>query len=248
MDPGRALPGRPDVVIVLGSGLGRTDLGPERVRVPFSKLDGFPRPSVAGHEGLLSLVGRTAILRGRAHWYEGRSMEEVTAPVRALARLGARTLVLTNAAGGIAARLRPGDLMGITDHLNLMGVNPLRGSAGFVDLSEVYDPVLLERAGRAARRLGFRLKRGVYAAVSGPSYETPAEVRMLRRLGADAVGMSTVPEAVAGRAAGMRVLGLSLISNRAAGLGGGRISHGEVLAAGEAAAGRTAALLREFVK
>lgn len=238
------LPERPDRVVVLGSGLGQADLGPERVRIPYAKLPGFPRPSAAGHEGVLSMIGRTVVLRGRAHWYEGRTMEEITAPVRALARLGARTLILTNAAGGIAPGLRPGDLMAITDHLNLMGANPLRGSADFVDLSEVYDPALRRAAERAARTLGFRLKRGVYAAVSGPSYETPAEVRMLRRLGADAVGMSTVPEAVVGRAEGMRVLGLSLIANRAAGLSRAPLSHREVLAEGARSAARTARLLR----
>jgi purine-nucleoside phosphorylase len=247
MDLGRALPEPPDCVVVLGSGLGKADLGPERVRIPYAKLPGFPRPSVAGHEGVLSFVGRTAVLRGRAHWYEGRTMDEVTHPVRALARLGARTLILTNAAGGIAPGLRPGDLMAFTDHLNLMGANPLRGKADFVDLTEVYDPALRARAERSARRLGFRLKRGVYAAVSGPTYETPAEVRMLRRLGADAVGMSTVPEAVAGRAEGMRVLALSLISNRAAGLLKGPLSHREVLAEGARGAERTASLLRALI-
>jgi purine-nucleoside phosphorylase len=244
----RALPARPDVVVVLGSGLGAADLGRESLRIPFRKIPGFPAPSVAGHEGALGVVGRTVLLRGRSHFYEGRSMEEVTRPVRALARLGARTLVLTNAAGGIAPRLRPGDLMAVTDHLNLMGSNPLRGSSDFVDLSEVYDPGLIDRAARAARRAGVSLRRGVYAAVSGPSYETPAEVRMLRRLGADAVGMSTVPEAVAGKAEGMRVLALSLITNRAAGPGEGPVSHREVLAAGREGAGRAAAILREFVK
>jgi len=155
-----------------------------------------------------------------------------------------KAVVLTNAAGAVNRALRPGDLMAITDHLNLMGANPLRGAADFVDLTEVYDPALRTAAERAARSLGFRLKRGVYAAVSGPTYETPAEVRMLGRLGADAVGMSTVPEAIAGRAEGMRVLGLSLISNRAAGLARGPLSHREVLAQGARSAERTARLLR----
>jgi purine-nucleoside phosphorylase len=243
----RALPALPDTAVVLGSGLGGADLGPERARLPYARIPGFPRPRVPGHPGVLSLVGRAAVLRGRVHYYEGHPMEDVVAPVLALARLGVRRVILTNAAGGIADGLRPGDLMGIVDHLNLMGANPLRGAPAFADLTRVYDRDLLRRAEAVARRLGFRLKRGVYAAMGGPSYETPAEVRMLRRLGADAVGMSTVPEAIAASAAGLKVLALSLITNRAAGAGR-PVSHAEVLArAGEAGA-RTAALLRGLLQ
>src|SRR5262249_20854040 len=146
--------------------------------------------------------------RGRTHFYEGRSMEELTRAVRVMGRLGVEKLILTNAAGGLHPSLRPGDLMAVTDHLNMMGGNPLRGGADFVDLTAVYDVPKMRG-----------LKRGVYAAVSGPTYETPAESRMLRKLGADAVGMSTVPEAIAARRAGMKVTAISLITNRAAGMG-----------------------------
>ncbi len=239
----RSLPVLPQTAVVLGSGLGAADLGPESARIPYARIPGFPRPRVPGHPGALSIIGRTAVLRGRAHFYEGRSMEEVLAPVRTLLRLGVRTVILTNAAGGVAPGLRPGDLLGITDHLNLMGSNPLRGGPSFVDLTRVYDRDLLKRAEAVARRLGFRLKRGVYAAMPGPSYETPAEVRMLRRLGADAVGMSTVPEAIAAAEAGARVLGISLITNKAAGVGR-PVSHEEVLDRAKEAGARTAALLR----
>jgi purine-nucleoside phosphorylase len=240
----RKLPAPPRAAVVLGSGLGAAALGRPGVTVPYRSIPGFPRTSVPGHPGALSLVGRTAVLRGRVHFYEGFDLEAVTRPVRALALLGVRTVVLTNAAGGIAPGLRAGDLLLIRDHLNLMGANPLRGRARFVDLSDAYDPELRRRALAAAKRAGIRLRPGVYAALPGPSYETPAEVRMLRRLGADAVGMSTVPEAIAARAAGMRVLGISIIANAAAGAGKGGVSHEEVLRETERASDRLARLLR----
>jgi purine-nucleoside phosphorylase len=243
----RALRVLPTSAVVLGSGLGQADLGPETARVPYARIPGFFRTRVPGHPGALSMVGRTAVLRGRVHYYEGRSLKEVVEPVRTLARLGVRTLILTNAAGGIGAGLKPGDLMGIVDHLNLMGANPLRGAPAFADLTRVYDRDLLRRAEAVAKGLGFRLKKGVYAAMPGPSYETPAEVRMLKRLGADAVGMSTVPEAIAAAHAGMKVLAISLITNRAAGAGK-PVSHDEVLARAKASAGRTAALLRGILR
>lgn len=250
------LPRRPGAAVVLGSGLGDLELGPASARVPYTAIPGFPRPSVSGHAGRLTLHGAVAVLRGRAHLYEGHAVEDVVRPVRVLARLGARTLVLTNAAGAVNPAFRPGDLMLIEDHLNLTGTNPLCGSPAFIDLSEVYDADLRRAATRAVRGL----RRGVYAAVPGPSYETPAEVRMLRRLGADAVGMSTVPEAIAARRDGMRVLGLSCLANRAAGLpseappsgakeGPSRkpLSHEEVLAAMGSMRDRVAALLRRVL-
>lgn len=243
----RALRVLPDTAVVLGSGLGHADLGHESLRLRYAQIPGFPRPRVPGHPGTLSMIGRVAVLRGRIHYYEGHSLKEVVEPVRVLARLGVRTLILTNAAGGIAAGLKPGDLMGIVDHLNLMGGNPLRGAPTFADLTRVYDPALLKRAEAAAKLLGFKLKKGVYAAVPGPSYETPAEVAMLRRLGADAVGMSTVPEAIAAAHAGMKVLALSLISNRAA-KAGRPVSHDEVLERARVSGVRTAALLRGILK
>jgi purine-nucleoside phosphorylase len=230
------LPVLPQSALVLGSGLGDLDLGRATAEIPYERVPGFPGIMVAGHPGRLSLVGKTAILRGRVHYYEGRSFEEITRPVRVLARLGVKRLILTNAAGGISRRLRRGDLMLITDHLNLMGANPLRGGAHFVDLSCVYD--VPKVAG---------LKRGVYAAMAGPTYETPAEVRMLRKLGADAVGMSTVPEAIVGCQAGLRVIGISLITNAAAGTGKGPVTHAEVLQTAERSRSRMAWVLRKIL-
>jgi purine-nucleoside phosphorylase len=212
------LPDLPRGVIVLGSGLGDLDLGPSACDVSYLKIPGFPRARVSGHPGRLSLVGRTAVLRGRAHYYEGHTMDEVVRPIRVMAALGATAVVLTNAAGALHRSLRPGDLMVVRDHLNLMGENPLRGGARFLDLTRVYDTKGLRG-----------LRTGVYAAMPGPTYETPAEVRMLRRLGADAVGMSTVPEAIAAREAGLRVIAISVITNLAAGLTPRALSHAEVL-------------------
>lgn len=226
----------PRIAVVLGSGLGDLDLGRVDVDLPYARIPGFPRVRVAGHPGRLSLVGPAAILRGRVHYYEGHDLDEVVRPVRALAALGVKTVILTNAAGGLNPRLRPGDLMAITDHINLMGANPLRGGPSFVDMTGVYDVPKLRG-----------LKRGVYAAVPGPSYETPAEVRMLRRLGADAVGMSTVPEAIAARQAGLRVIGLSLITNVAAGAGK-PVSHAEVLETARRARSRMASVLSSILQ
>jgi purine-nucleoside phosphorylase len=226
----------PRSALVLGSGLGDLDLGAASGEIAYARIPGFPKVRVAGHPGRLSLVGRTAILRGRVHFYEGRSMDEIVRPVRALAHLGVSRVVLTNAAGGIHPRLKSGDLMAIVDHLNLMGVNPLRGGPHFVDQTAVYEVPKIPG-----------LKRGVYAAVAGPTYETPAETRMLRTLGADAVGMSTVPEAMAARQAGLRVVGISLITNAAAGTGKGPVTHAEVLAAAERARASLARVLRKIL-
>lgn len=232
----RRLPLAPRAAVVLGSGLGNLDLGTPSVEIAYATIPGFPKVRVAGHPGRLSLIGRTAILRGRVHYYEGHSMDEVVRPVRVLARLGVARVVLTNAAGGISPRLKTGDLMLMKDHLNLMGVNPLRGGPHFVDQTSVYEIPAVPG-----------LKRGVYAAVAGPSYETPAETRMLRTLGADAVGMSTVPEAMAARQAGMRIFGISLITNAAAGTGKGPVTHAEVLAAAERARASLTRVLRKIL-
>ena len=243
----RRLPVRPTTAIILGSGMGDLALGRVDLRISYGRIPGFPRPGVPGHAGVLSALDRVLVLRGRSHFYEGRSMDEVVRPVRVLAGLGVRTLILTNAAGAVNRAFRPGDLMLIRDHLNLMGSHPLRGGPRFVDLSAVYDPALSAVARGAARRLGGRLREGVYAAMAGPAYETPAEIRMLRTLGADAVGMSTVPEAIAAREAGVRVLGLSLITNPGAGLSRRPVSHQEVLAASLRARGRMERLLSEIL-
>ena len=192
------------------------------------------------------------VLCGRAHYYEGHSLAQIAFPIRVLAELGVETILLTNAAGGINSRFRPGDFMCVTDHLNFIGANPLRGeqprgTTGFVDLTQVYDPALVRLLKSAARRAKVRLYAGVYVAVSGPTYETPAEIRAFARLGADAIGMSTVPEAIVARQCGLRVAALSCITNRAAGINRKPISHAEVLATGEKVREQMSALLREFV-
>ena len=246
----------PAAAVVLGSGLASfvDGLG-DPVEVAYDEVPHLPRPTVEGHRGKLVVgsVGpvRIAALAGRSHWYEGHDLDTVTLPVRVLQRLGVRLLVLTAAVGAVRPTLRPGGLVCLSDHINLMGANPLRGphderlGPRFPDLSAVYSPRLRAIARQAASRLGIALDEGVYAAVSGPTYETPAEIRMLAALGADVVGMSTVPEAIVARHAGMEVLGLALVTNWAAGLAETPISHEEVLQAGREAAPRLTALLRE---
>ena len=209
-----------------------------------------------GHEEaaiVSAVVGgrRVVLVTGRMHYYEGHSMETITLPVRALASCGVRTVLLTNAAGGIREGMSIGDLMCVTDHINLMGTNPLRGNLasggrGFVDLCELYCPSLRADLKRCAEALQFRVHEGVYVAVSGPSYETPAEIRMFRAMGADAVGMSTVPEAIAARQAGLRVGALSFITNLAAGLGTATIQHSDVTQRLDEAGGRLSELLAAF--
>jgi len=228
-----------DVALVLGSGLGRYSEGlGNAVSIPYADIPNMPTAAVAGHAGNL-VVGdgggrRVAAMQGRAHLYEGWSPQEVVFGVRLMAQLGAHTLIVTNAAGGIAPQLSPGDLMAITDQLNLTGTSSLLGpnderlGPRFIDMTDAYDPGLIDTASKVARRLGFELRRGVYAGLLGPAYETPAEVRMLRTLGADAVGMSTVLEVLAARHLGMRVLGISCISNLAAGISDRPLSHEEV--------------------
>jgi inosine/guanosine/xanthosine phosphorylase family protein len=232
-------PLRPTLALVLGSGF-RDVSGQltETRRLPYSSLPGFPPVGISGHAGEL-YVGRLGgtpviVLGGRAHFYEGLSMGRVTFPVRVLAHCGIKDLLLTSAAGGINPAFRPGHFMALTDHINLMGANPLRGAPPdgrerFVDLTQVYDPVLLKLLLAAGRACNSKMRRGVYLAVSGPSYETPSEIKAFARLGADAVGMSMVPEAVVARQYGLRVAGMSCITNLAAGLGCGTLSHTEVL-------------------
>lgn len=215
---------KPLVGLVLGSGLGELDLSWEGLlNIPYAEVPHFPRSTAPGHRGALQL-GRlkdvpVAVLQGRFHYYEGCPVAEITFPVRVLGALGIKTLILTNAAGGLNPLFKPGDLMGIADHINLIPENPLRGlqdeSLGerFPDMSRAYDPELLDLAEQVALGQGVLLRRGVYAAVPGPSLETPAETRFLRMAGADAVGMSTVPEVIVARSLGLRVLGISVISN-----------------------------------
>jgi purine-nucleoside phosphorylase len=249
---------RPKLALVLGSGFQHilTALRVDK-KISCAKIPGFPKPTVSGHAGelIFSELGSTPVLvlSGRAHFYEGYSMEQVTLPIRTLAALGIRDVLLTNAAGGINKKFRPGDFMVLTDHINLMGVNPLRGEAipdllRFVDMTRVYDAKLSTLLFRAAKSANLRLRRGVYLAVSGPSYETPAEIRAFARLGADAVGMSTVPEAMAARQCGLNVAAVSCITNLAAGMGSGQLSHAEVLKTAERVKVLAVELLKNFVR
>lgn len=248
---------RPQLAIVLGSGFQHVV---DQVRVaaelPYDRLPGFPPVNVAGHEGrfLVGHLGETpvALLCGRAHYYEGHSLAQVTFPVRVLAEIGVRDLLLTNAAGGINRRYQPGEFMRLTDHINFMGANPLRGGAppggeAFVDMSDTYDQALGTLLNRAARAAKVKLHRGVYLAVSGPSYETPAEIRAFARLGADAVGMSTVPEAMVARQYGLRVAAISCITNRAAGRQQGKLSHDEILRQSRRVGAQATRLLLRFL-
>lgn len=248
--------GRPRLGIVLGSAFGgvvdELDVDTE---VQFDHLPGMPSSTVEGHAGKF-VIGRLAglgvlVQAGRLHYYEGHSMDVVTFPVRVMACMGVQHLVLTNAAGGISNGLVVGDFMRITDHINLMGENPLRGlvSEGmerFVNMTDAYSAELGQAFGQAAGQCGVSLKQGVYLAVSGPSYETPAEIRAFAKMGADAVGMSTVPETIVARQCGMEVFGLSCITNAAAGIAGESITHEEVLAASGQASRKAAELLSAF--
>jgi len=239
----KACPLRPTLALVLGSGFHHVLSELQVVRkIPYAKIPGFPLPTIHGHAGDLYFghLGGTPVLvlSGRAHFYEGHSLATVTFAVRALSAFGIRDLVLTNAAGGINRRFRAGDFMVLTDHINFMGVNPLRGPnvpglPRFVDLTETYHPGLRTLICLAAKEIRLKLRSGVYLAVSGPSYETPAEIRAFAQWGADAVGMSTVPEAIVARHCGLRVAGISCITNAAAGLGKTVLSHGEVLETAE---------------
>jgi purine-nucleoside phosphorylase len=248
----------PRIALILGSGLGglASELD-DRVEIPFRDIPGFPAASVSGHAGVVAagkLEGVPVLaFAGRFHMYEGHSAETAALPVRVAHALGARTLFVSNAAGGINAAYGPGDLMLIRDHINMMFRNPLIGAVRggetrFPDMSDPYDPALLEHLRAAAAALGIGVREGVYVGLLGPSYETLAEVRMLRVFGADAVGMSTVPEVIAARALGMRVAGVSCITNAAAGLADAPLDHAEVLAVTARGAERFKSLVREFVR
>lgn len=249
--------GHPAVAVILGSGLSHVFPLEGEKTLPFAEIPGFPIPTVPGHSGEVAvghLGGKEVLVqRGRIHYYEGYDLGEVVLPVRAYARMGVRVLIITNAAGGIAPGLAPGDLVLISDHINLLGANPLRGpnldflGPRFPDMTAAYDPDLRKLARETAQELGIALKEGVYLATMGPSYETPAEIRAFRALGADLVGMSTVPEVIAARHAGMRVLGISCVTNLAAGVTEKPLSHEEVLEVGKAKALELGRLLQAFV-
>ncbi len=247
---------RPRLGIVLGSAFGGVvDEIEVEAEARFDEIPGMPASRVEGHVGKF-VIGRLAgtevlVQAGRLHYYEGHSMDVVTLPVRVMAAMGIGRLVLTNAAGGIADGLDVGDFMQITDHINLMGDNPLRGVEysgvqQFVDMTDAYSVELGQALGQAAENCGIKLKQGVYLAVSGPSYETPAEIRAFKQIGVDAVGMSTVPETIVARQCGMEVLGLSCITNTAAAKGGQAITHDEVLAISTHASQAASKLLKMF--
>lgn len=251
---GAALGEPPEVLLVLGSGLGGlVELVEDAVSVSFAEVPGFPPVGVKGHSGRYvagSLDGRRVLIQaGRFHLYEGLAMELVCAPVRIAAALGVEACIFTNAAGGISRELHPGSLMLIDDHINLQWRSALAGAVvegdeRFPDMSAPYDAELQRIAVAAALELGERLERGTYAAVMGPSYETPAEVRMLAKMGADAVGMSTVPEVITARAMGLPCLGFSLITNRAAGLSLELLDHDDVMAVGAQAGVKLSGIIR----
>lgn len=231
---------RPDVGLVLGSGLGDfADTLEDAVRIPFAQIPNFPQPTVPGHAGALVFGrkrGKTVVaLQGRIHYYEGLPQREITLPIRVLAAIGVKTLVLTNACGGVNLSYRPGDLMLISDHINFSGQNPLIGpnmdafGPRFPDMSDLYTASLRSAIREKAMAMGIELREGVYAMYSGPNYETPAEIRMFRTLGADVVGMSTVPEALVAGHCGMQVVGISCVTNMAAGILPVKLSHQEVM-------------------
>lgn len=249
----------PRVGIVLGSGLGAlVDVVDTEAVVPYGDIPGFPRSTVEGHSGKLVLgtLGGlpVAVMAGRVHLYEGYSPQAVVFPVRVLVRLGASTLIVTNAAGSVNPEFDEREIMLISDHLNMTGTNPLHGpndlalGPRFPDMSDTYDPELRQIARGVAEERGLHLREGVYAGLLGPSYETPAEVRMLGVLGADAVGMSTVAEVIAARHMGARILGISCISNKGAGLSSHPLSHEEVKASGRALQDQVIALIRGVVE
>ena len=248
---------KPEIALIVGSGLGGVaGMVTKPVTIPYADIPHFPQPSVAGHAGQMifgELAGkRLMVLSGRFHYYEGRSLTEIVYPIHVLDALGAKILIVTNAAGGINPTFNPGDLMIIEDHINFMGINPLiglreNGGIKFLDMTQAYSTRLREKLDAAAEKLQAPLRRGVYLAGTGPTYETPAEVKAFAWLGADAVGMSTVPEVIMARYHNLEVVGISCITNLAAGISGKKVSHEEVLEVGKVAQVKLAKLLTEFV-
>lgn len=232
----------PETGIILGSGLGDFVNNFKSISIPYSEIPEFETSSIQGHAGKLIFVGAKQnehysliIMQGRYHFYEGHPLDKVVYPIKVMKKLGVKNLIITNAAGAVNKNFKPSDLMLITDHINFMGTNPLIGKndetlgTRFPDMSEVYDKTLLKIAENSAKEIGIKIKKGVYAACTGPSYETPAEVKMFQKLGADALGMSTVPEAIVANYCGIKVLGISCISNYAAGVQRTPLSHEEVI-------------------
>ena len=249
---------RPQIALVLGSGLGAfADEFNNAARIPYAEIPYFPRSTAIGHAGQLVIgkVGTVAVagMQGRVHLYEGYSAKEVVFPIRVFTRMGVKAVILTNAAGGIKREFTQGRLVVISDHINLQGVNPLTGpnderfGLRFHDMTGAYDKRFREMAVGEGKRLGLSMDEGVYAALAGPSYETPAEIRYLRTIGADLVGMSTVPEVIAARHSGMRVLGISCVTNAAAGILDQPLNHVEVLETAERVKGQFISLLKAVI-
>lgn len=250
---------RADIGLILGSGLGViADSFEDPICIPYDKIPFFPSSTVVGHSNTL-VLGRlynlnVVVMKGRFHYYEGYSMDQLTYPVRIMKELGVRKMIVTNACGGVDKKFKVGDLMVITDHINLMGANPLRGwcrediAPRFIDMTFAYSPELIKVMQKVAVKNKIKLQKGVYAAEMGPSYETPAEIEMARRIGASAVGMSTVPEVIVANQMGMEVCGISLITNMAAGILKKRLDHKEVIEASEKARDKFVKLVKNFVK
>lgn len=249
---------RPRVGLVLGSGLGAfADELTEATKISFGDIPNFPRSSVEGHAGKLVLgkAAGTAIaaMQGRVHFYEGHPMSSVIFPMRVFSRMGIKAVILTNAAGGIGAKLSEGSLVVLTDHINMMGTNPLIGpnddrfGPRFFDMTSAYDPAYRALTLKEGKQLGVNIHEGVYLAVTGPSYETPAEIRACRTMGADVVGMSTVPEVIAARHMGIKVLAISCVTNLAAGISDAPLNHNEVMEVGNRVRGHFVALLKKVI-
>ncbi len=250
---------QPEIGIVLGSGLGDfADAIEDKIEIPYTEIPGFPVSTVKGHDGKL-IFGKinskeVCVMKGRIHYYEGYDIKEVVYPIEVLAGLGIETLILTNAAGGVNTDFEPADLMIINDHINLMGKNPLIGpndedlGPRFPDMTDLYNKDLIEVAEKSAKKLGIDIQEGVYMYFTGPSYETAAEVRMARILGADAVGMSTVPEAIIARHRGLKILGISTITNMSTGILDTPLDHTEVVEVGQEVAGKFKELLKEIIE
>ena len=248
----------PELGIVLGSGLGALADKFGEITIPYKKIPDFLPSTVEGHKGALvfgNIFGRKVVMmQGRNHYYEGHTMSQITYPVKVMKELGVKTLILTNAAGAVNKTFKPGDLMAITDHINLMGDNPLIGKndphfgVRFPDMSEIYDKDLIRQLDSCAKKININLRRGVYLASTGPSYETPAEINMARIIGADACGMSTVPEAIVANYCGMRVLGISCITNYASGISTKKLSHEEVIETSAAVRDKFIKLILTFLK
>lgn len=249
---------QPEIGIILGSGLGDFAQNYSAITIPYSEIPGFEGSTIQGHKGQLvfaQINGKNVVMmQGRYHFYEGHKIEKVVYPVKVMKKLGVKTLIVTNAAGAINKDFEPADLMLITDHINFMGKNPLMGEndetlgTRFPDMSEIYKKRLINLAEECAQELNIQLKKGVYVASCGPSYETPAEINMFRTIGADAAGMSTVPEAIIANYCGMDVLGISCISNYAAGVSQTKLSHQEVIETTNIAKNKFQSLLLKIIE